>query len=218
MTSHEEAEHEGHAEHGAHAPAGGFTAGEARQARGLATVLAIVAVFFGFELFGALIAHSVVLEADALHLLMDVLALAVSLVAMRVAVRRPTPRFTFGMRRAEPVAGIFNAGLVLAATVEIIREAVAELHGGGEPRAGIMLVVAAAALVVNGVSAWLMHGVLHEGHAHGHEHQHDPHAHSHDPAHDHDHAPHHDHDHDHGAAPAAAPRKTRGHSLNLRGV
>src|SRR5580704_8429448 len=83
---------------------GEFTPGEARQARRLTIVLAIVATFFVFELAGALAAHSVVLQADAAHLLMDVLALAMSLVAMRLAVRRPTPRFTFGLRRAEPVA------------------------------------------------------------------------------------------------------------------
>ncbi len=173
-----------------------FTAGERRQAKGLATVLAIVSVFFGFELAGALVARSVVLEADALHLLMDVLALAVSLVAMRVAVRRPTPRFTFGMRRAEPVAGIFNAMLVLAATVEIVHEGVVELKGGGEPRPGIMLIVAVAALFVNGLSAWLLHGVLHD---HGHDH-----GHAHDEA---------DHAHD-----AGSTRRTHGHSLNLRGA
>jgi cobalt-zinc-cadmium efflux system protein len=219
--AHEHADHdrrEGHDHHGdphrghVHHPGDGhhhsspsgsahgeFTAREARQAKGLATVLAIVTAFFGFELAGALVARSVVLEADALHLLMDVLALAVSLIAMRVAVRRPTPRFTFGMRRAEPVAGIFNAVLVLGATVEIVREAVTELHGGGEPRAGIMLVVAVAALVVNGISAWLLHGVLHD---HG------------DSAHDHAHEP-------GGREPrssaGAAPRKG-GHSLNLRGA
>jgi cobalt-zinc-cadmium efflux system protein len=191
---------------GVHTP-GKFTPGEARQAKGLATVLTIVAGFFGFELMGALVARSVVLEADALHLLMDVLALAISLVAMRVAVRRPTPRFTFGMRRAEPVAGIFNAMLVLAATVEIVREAIVELRGGGEPRAGIMLIVAVAALIVNGISAWLLHGVLHD-HGHGHDH------------HGHDH---HGHGHGHGdkpvgARPVGSPAKVRGHSLNLRGV
>ena len=201
---------------------GEFTAGEKRQAKGLVTVLVIVALFFGFELIGAVIAHSVVLEADALHLLMDVLALAVSLFAMRLAVRRPTPRFTFGMRRAEPVAGIFNAMLVLGATVEIVREAFAELRGGGAPVAGIMLIVSVAALIVNGISAWLLHGVLHhDHHDHGHDHGH---GHSHAgeagaspvaaEAHDHD------HDHDHASAPVAAPRprKAGGHSLNLRGV
>src|SRR5678816_1456279 len=95
-----------------------FTAAEARQARRLGVVLAIVATFFVFELLGAIFARSNVLKADALHLMMDVFALAMSLVAMRLAVVRPTPRFTFGLRRAEPVAAIFNAMLVLGATTE----------------------------------------------------------------------------------------------------
>jgi cation diffusion facilitator family transporter len=177
--------------HPAHAHAhGAFTPREARQAKRLAMVLGLIAFFFAFELAGAIAAHSVVLQADALHLLMDVLALSMSLLAMRIAIRRPTPRFTFGMRRAEPVAAIFNSGLVLVATAEIVREGVAELRGSGEPRATIMLVVAGAALVVNGISAWLIHGALH-GHAHDH-HQHHPHS--------------------------EAAGKQHGHALNLRGA
>jgi cation diffusion facilitator family transporter len=180
-------------EHPAHAHAHGeFTPREARQAKRLGMVLGLIAVFFAFELAGAIAAHSVVLQADALHLLMDVLALSMSLLAMRIAVRRPTPRFTFGMRRAEPVAAIFNSGLVLVATAEIVREGIEELRGSGEPRATIMLVVAGAALVVNGISAWLIHGALH-GHAHGH-------------------------DHHHAEAAGAAAGKQHGHALNLRGA
>ena len=98
-------------------PRPAFTAQEARQARRLALVIAIVVGFFVLELGGAILADSVVLQADALHLLMDVLALGVSLFAMRLAVRRPTPRFTYGLRRAEPVAAIFSAVLVLSTTV-----------------------------------------------------------------------------------------------------
>ena len=127
---------------------------------------------------------------------MDVLALSVSLLAMRLAVRRPTPRFTYGLRRAEPIAAIFSAGLVLATTGGIIFEGVGALHGHSEPRVGIMLVVATLALFVNGLSAWLLHDSLH-GHDHGH-------AHDADNPDDHDHAPH-------------AP-KAGGHALNLRGA
>lgn len=185
---------------------GKFTAREARQAKRLAMVLGLIAVFFAFELAGAIAARSVVLEADALHLLMDVLALSMSLLAMRIAIRRPTPRFTFGMRRAEPVAAIFNSLLVLAVTAEIVREGIAELSGTGHPRPGIMLVVAAAALVVNGISAWLLHGALHD-HGHGHDGHHD---------HGHGHADPHDHAHDH--AHGEAPKKLHGHALNLRGA
>ena len=164
-------------------PSGKFTAGEAKQAKRLFMVLVTIAIFFVAELAGAIAAKSEVLKVDALHLLMDVFALAMSLLAMRLAVRRPTARFTFGLRRAEPVAALFNAGLVMAATAGIIREGIAGLHEGAErPDAGIMLYVALAALAVNGLSAWMIHGAIHhqEGHGHGHGHAHAPgHAHGH---------------------------------------
>jgi cation diffusion facilitator family transporter len=193
---------------------GAFTPGEARQARRLKMVLGLVGAFFVLELAGAIWAESVVLQADALHLLMDVLALAVSLLAMRLAVRRPTPRFTYGLRRAEPVAAIFSSLLVLATTAGIVFEGVEALHEHTPPRAGIMLVVATMALVVNGLSAWLLHDAI----GHSHAHAHDP-DNPDDRDHDHDaHGEHHDHDgHDHGHG-AAAPKKAHGHALNLRGA
>jgi cobalt-zinc-cadmium efflux system protein len=172
----------------------GFTEQEARQARRLGLVIALVVVFFVLELGGALLAESVVLQADALHLLMDIVALGVSLFAMRLAVRRPTPRFTFGLRRAEPVAAIFSAVLVLTTTVFIVIEAVGALNGRAPPRAGIMLAVAVMALLVNGLSAFLLHDVIKHPHAHGH----DP-----DNPEDQDAHTHHD---------------GHGHALNLRGA
>lgn len=170
-----------HAHHHDHAHAHGhehdeppkFAPHEARQERRLRMVAAIVAIFFVLELAGAILARSSVLQADAIHLLTDVFALSTSLVAMRVAIRRPTPRFTFGLRRVEPVVAIFNAMLVLAVTVEIVFNAVRALETKARPEAGIMLFVAAGALVVNGISAWLLHGVIHPGHEHGHDHGHD---------------------------------------------
>jgi cation diffusion facilitator family transporter len=200
-------------------PHGAFTAEEARQARRLTAVVLLVSAFFVLELAGALVADSVVLQADALHLLMDVLALSVSLLAMRLAVRAPSARFTYGLRRAEPVAAIFSAVLVLVTTVLIVVEAAEALRGGRPPKAGIMLLVAVLAMVVNGASAWMLHDALgHRGHDHeghgreaddreGHEGQ--DYEHHDREAHDHDH----DHDHDRAAQP-----RSRGHALNLRGA
>jgi cobalt-zinc-cadmium efflux system protein len=139
----------------------GFTAHEAHQAGRLVAVLVIISVFFVLELGGAIVADSVVLQADAVHLLTDVLALGASLFAMRLAVRRPTPRFTYGLRRAEPVAAIFSALLVLATTAGIVAEGVGALHGQARPRVTVMLVVAVMALVANGLSAWLVHDAIH---------------------------------------------------------
>jgi cation diffusion facilitator family transporter len=184
--------------------AGAFTPGEAKQARRLKMVLGMVSGFFVLELAGALWAESVVLQADALHLLMDVLALAASLLAMRLAVRRPTPRFTYGLRRAEPVAAIVSALLVLVTTAGIVFEGVEALDSRAMPRAGIMLAVALMALVVNGVSAWLLHDAI--GHAHPHPHDpdnpdaHAGHAHARrDAPAAHDHAGHDHAGHDHAA-------------------
>jgi solute carrier family 30 (zinc transporter), member 1 len=180
---------------------------ERRQSARLFIVLVLIGAFFFVELIGAKIAQSDVLEADAFHLLMDVFAIAISLAAMRIASRKPNARFTFGLRRAEPMAALANGILVLGVAVELVRDAVEHLAQPSVPRTGVMLIVASAALVVNGLNAWLLHGALgHHGHSHSdHGHSHSDHEHSHSD-HDHDHEGHARHDH------------ARGHHLNLRGA
>jgi cation diffusion facilitator family transporter len=149
------------------APDSPFTSGEAHQARRLSVALALSGTFFVFELAGAVLAESVVLKAEAFHLFTDVLALAGSLLAMRIAVRRPTPRFTYGLRRVEPVAALISAGFVLVTTAGIVFEGVGALRDRRPPHAGLMLAVASVALVVNGTSAWLLHDALAPGHSGG---------------------------------------------------
>jgi cobalt-zinc-cadmium efflux system protein len=203
---------EGHHDHGdahGHAPREphhlDVTATERKQARRLLIVTIVIALFFVFELAGAKAARSDVLLADAYHLFMDVFALGISLGAMRVASRRPNARFTFGLRRAESVAALVNGALVLGVCVELVRDAIADLSSSVAPRPTIMLVVASAALVVNGLSAWLLHGAMHV-----HVHAHGGHAHGGD--HDHGHGHEHDED-DEGHEPPA-----HAHHLNLRGA
>ena len=175
---------------------------ERRQARRLLLVLLVIAAFFVVELLGAKAARSDVLEADAYHLLMDVFALAISLGAMRLATRRPSPRFTFGLRRVEPLAALVNGVLVFGVVIELVRDSLQHLANPTMPRSNIMLIVATAALVVNGFSAWILHGAMH-GHA-GHSHA----GHSHAPA----------------RAPAPADEDeghhadAHAHHLNLRGA
>ncbi len=199
-----------------------LTPREAMQSKRLTIILLIVGAFFGAEFTAGVIAKSSVLKTDALHLLMDCVALAASLIAMRLSVRKPTERFTFGLRRAEPVAALFNAVLVLLATIEIVRDAFESLGAGMTPNAHIMLPVSAVALVVNGMCAWLLHGAMgHEGHDHGNGHAH---AQRHDQGHDQDHDQGHGHAHGHGEGEACshehgskkAPASEQ--ELNLRGV
>jgi cation diffusion facilitator family transporter len=172
---------------------------ERRQARRLLIVLVVIAMFFVVELIGAKAANSDVLEADAYHLLMDVFALGISLGAMRIASRHPSERFTYGLRRAEPMAALVNGVLVLAVCGELVRDAVEHLRNPETPKAGLMLMVAIGALIVNGFSAWVLHGAMH---AHGHDHH----------GHGHAHGQHHHDDEGEGHA------HQQGAHLNLRGA
>ena len=176
---------------------------ERRQARRLLLVLFVIAAFFVVELLGAKAARSDVLEADAYHLLMDVFALAISLGAMRLATAHPSPRFTFGLRRVEPLAALVNGALVFGVAVELVRDALEHLGHPTMPKSGIMLIVATGALCVNGFSAWVLHGAMHGGHSHG-GHSHAGHSRAKDVHTD-------DEDEGHHAAPHA-------HHLNLRGA
>ena len=166
--------------HGERSVGSVFTRAEAHQIRRLRAVFALTVVFVGFELAGALFARSQVLLADALHLLLDVLALALSIGAMRLAVRAPTDRFTFGLRRVEPLAALFNGLVVLVVALAIAREAVLDFASTTVPRPTVMLIVAAAALLVHGLSAWLIHDAI--------EHRDPVHDHAHEHAHRHGHA------------------------------
>src|SRR5207248_4136166 len=87
---------------------------DARAASKLPWVLAFTAIFFVVELVAAHLAESNALRADAIHLLADVLAIAVALAGFKLSDRRPSARFTFGLRRVEAVAALINALLVLA--------------------------------------------------------------------------------------------------------
>lgn len=190
------------------------SAREQKQTRRLRLVLLIVTVFCGAELVGAALSRSSVLRADALHLLLDVFALALSLGAMRLAERAPTRRYTFGFRRTEALAAVLNGFLVLGVVVEIVRDGIEGFSGTEKPDGNLMLVVALVALAVNGFSAWLLHGAIgHAGHAH---HGHAPAAHAHHGHDEHDHDDHKDHAHTHEED--CEGEHDEGHALNLRGA
>ena len=146
---------------------------DGKSASKLPWVLALTFVFFIVELVAAGYANSNALRADAIHLLADVLAIAIAYAAFKLADRRPSARFTFGLRRIEAVAALVNALLVILGAAEIVHEGVESLHDTAQPRTSIMLAVAAAALVVHGLNATLLHRDLHgHGHAHASPHVH----------------------------------------------
>jgi len=101
------------------------------------------------ELVGARLTNSISLLADAGHMLSDAGALSLSLFALWMARREPTPSRTFGYYRTEILAALANGALLVALAVLIGREAVERLAAPPFVRGGVLMVVAAGGLLVN---------------------------------------------------------------------
>jgi len=123
-----------------------------RLAVSLALTLGLVVAQAAF----GVVAHSTGLLADAGHNLTDVGALALSLVAVRLALRPASPARSFGNHRATILAALANAVLIAAVTVLIVVSAVHRLLHPLHVDAGIVVAVAAAGLAVNGLAAVLL--------------------------------------------------------------
>jgi cobalt-zinc-cadmium efflux system protein len=108
--------------------------------------------------FGAL-ANSLALMADAVHNLGDVLALLLAWLAVGLARRPPSERFTYGLRGSSILAALLNAGALLVVTGGLGWEALRRLPDPGPIEGGTVIAVALVGVVVNGITAWLfMHG------------------------------------------------------------
>lgn len=128
------------------------------QRRKMGWVLGITAAFLVVEVVGGYLANSLALLADAGHMFADVAALALSLVAMRMAQRPPSPSKTYGYVRLEILAALANgAGLLLIAFF-ILKEAWERFRAPPEVDGPLLLVVAVAGLGVNVAGALILHG------------------------------------------------------------
>ncbi len=126
------------------------------QAGRLWIVLLITGGFMVAELVGGVLSNSLALLADAGHMLTDVLALALSLIAMRLAMRPPSQERTFGYVRLEILAALINGAVLLGISVWIAWEAWSRLQAPQEVDAPLMMVVAVLGLLVNLAGAGLL--------------------------------------------------------------
>src|SRR5436309_8144673 len=129
----------------------------ARSRDRLVTALGLTAAFFVVEVLGALWTGSLALLADAGHMLTDVGGTALALFAIWIAGRPPTPAKTYGYYRAEILAALVNALLLLVVAGGILVEAYERLMHPRGVLGGPMLAIGALGLVVNLVGAWLLH-------------------------------------------------------------
>ncbi|MDQ4130356.1 MAG: cation diffusion facilitator family transporter, partial [Actinomycetota bacterium] len=119
------------------------------QERALWLALIANALFLLVELVGGLLFNSLALLADAAHMLSDVAALAIALIAQRLLTRPATAKHSYGLQRAEVLGAQANGLVLLLASVWVTVEAVQRLQGDAEVAGGGLLVVASLGLMVN---------------------------------------------------------------------
>jgi cobalt-zinc-cadmium efflux system protein len=117
--------------------------------RGLIIALGIVIVMMVVEVVGGLLSNSLALLGDAGHMLVDALALSLSLFALNLAKRPATTTRTYGFHRAEIMAALFNGAILAIVAAFIFYNAYQRFQNPPEIRSGLMLVVAVLGLIAN---------------------------------------------------------------------
>jgi cobalt-zinc-cadmium efflux system protein len=109
----------------------------------------IIEAVFGFA------ANSMALLSDAGHNLSDVLGLVIAWAGGTLAQRGSSPRFTYGLKKASILAALVNALFLLVAVGGIGAEAIRRLFHPSPTEGGVVSIVAAVGIAVNGVTALL---------------------------------------------------------------
>jgi cobalt-zinc-cadmium efflux system protein len=148
--------HSGHAHgHGGHGHV--HARGEA-DARALKIALALILAFMGVEVVAGVVASSLALLSDAAHMLTDAAALALSLVALRIARRPARGAMTYGFGRVEILSAQANGITLVLLALWIVFEAVRRLVAPPEVEGAIVVIVAVAGIAVNLAATFALAG------------------------------------------------------------
>ena len=153
-----------HSHHG-HASDHGHGHGHAMPIEGvnlrMGIAVALNLVFVVIEGGFGFLSNSVALIADAGHNLSDVLGLVCAWGALLLGRRPPGGKFTYGLGRSSVLAALVNAVLLLLACGAIAWEAASRLATPPPVAGRIVMAVAAIGIVINGISAWMLHAGSH---------------------------------------------------------
>lgn len=122
----------------------------------LRIALAITLTVMVVEIFGGVLADSLALVADAVHMATDALGLGMALLAIHFAARPPSEKRTFGYARAEILAALANCLLLLVVGGYVLVEAVQRFITPADTRGGLTIAFGVFGLVANMVSLTLL--------------------------------------------------------------
>jgi cobalt-zinc-cadmium efflux system protein len=154
--------HGGHTHGHGHAGHGHLHARTEADARALKVALALILSFMAVEVVAGILASSLALLSDAAHMLTDAAALALSLVALRIARRPPRGAMTYGFGRVEILSAQANGITLVVLALWIVFEAVQRLVTPPEVEGAIVVVVAVAGIAVNLAATFALAGASRE--------------------------------------------------------
>ena len=126
--------------------------------RRLGIALALILSFMAVEVVVGIIASSLALLSDAAHMLTDAGAIALSLVALRLAARPAKGAMTFGLKRAEILSAQLNGATLAVLAAFIVYEGVRRLIEPPQVEGALVLAVAVAGIAVNLAATWTLAG------------------------------------------------------------
>ena len=147
-----EGHHHGH-DHGAghsHVPS------QIKYERPLWIAFGLTLFFMVAEVVGGLLTNSLALLSDAAHMMTDVIALGVSLFAVRMARKPADAKRTYGYARMEAIGAMVNGGLLFVVAGYILWEAIGRFREPQDVASTGMLMIAVLGLVVNLVAMKLL--------------------------------------------------------------
>jgi cobalt-zinc-cadmium efflux system protein len=122
----------------------------------LRLALGLILGFMVVEVVAGLVADSLALLSDAAHMLTDAGSVGLALVALRLAARPPSGRFTFGLGRAEILSAQVNGAALLVLAGVLGVEAVRRLGDAPAVEGGVVVAVGLLGAAVNLGSAWAL--------------------------------------------------------------
>lgn len=126
--------------------------------RKLTLVLGLTAIYMIAEAVGGWWTGSLALLADAGHMLTDVAALALALLAAWFSARPATSHKTFGYHRLEIFAALINGVALVVISLLILYEAYQRWAAPPVVRGSVVMLIAIGGLAINLVSAGILHG------------------------------------------------------------
>ncbi|MCC7318014.1 MAG: cation transporter [Bacteroidales bacterium] len=127
-----------------------------KEGRNLLITVVLNIVISTVELIGGLLSNSLALISDALHNFSDGIALLIAYITLKMSKKAPNKQLTFGYKRIQILAAMFNAVTLIAICVFLLVEAFHRLQNPSEVEGYSMLIVASIGMIANLVGVFLL--------------------------------------------------------------